>query len=393
LKKESSKSKILFCSSFTPPVNAGGGQNAFNFAKFLSEKNYKVTLLSLNRRGKLPSRSTSDELIIKRILYFNQNIASKVLSLFIILPNYFWYVAKSKLIFIYGGNIIGYEFIILIGRIFGKKVIFRSTMLGEDDVTTIIQKSAVLKPVRKWILGLMSYYFSINPEFTQSYIYVFGNNHNIIESVQGVDTRYFHPVRKYEIRSLRNKLGLPEDLLLIITVGFLVKRKGFTEIFKALEKLDIPFLYVIVGDFKVDKSHYLYHLRKEMNFLYDLGTNLLNDKILFTGPKENVNEYLQASDLFLLNSKREGVPNALLEAMACGKVCVVKSIIGIDQFISFHNENSMVFTKPQDIVPIIKDLNKNNKLCKRLEEKSFQTISANFSSERLLDILLKKGIL
>ena len=150
-----SNKRILFCSSFTPPVNAGGGKNAFNFAKFLSEKGLKVTLLTLNRRGKLPPREQVGTMKIMRILYFNYNLFTKLLSLLIILPGYFIYVVRNDVIFIYGGNIIAFEFIILTGRLLGRQVVFRSTMLGEDDMVTLIRKWHGLKRLRKDIIKMI----------------------------------------------------------------------------------------------------------------------------------------------------------------------------------------------------------------------------------------------
>ncbi|UCG26879.1 MAG: glycosyltransferase family 4 protein [Bacteroidales bacterium] len=393
MKPKEKYKRLLFCSSFTPPVNAGGGKNAYNFARFLADKGYPVTLLSLNRRGKLPPKSRTGNLFIRRILYFNHNLFTKLLSLFIILPSYIYYVCKNDIVFIYGGNIIGYEFIILTGRLLGKKVVFRSTMLDEDDIRTIIKRSSLLRPVRKLILQSVNFYFSINPEFTKSYVDVFHEKDKVFESVQGVDTRYFHPVNNDEKRKLRNKLGLPLDQCIIISIGFLVKRKGFKTIFEILGKLDFPFLYLVLGDYEVTVSHYLYHLNEEMKMLHQMGNILLGTKIVFTGPHVNVNEYLQASDVYLLNSKREGVPNALLEAMACGKTSVVKSLKGIDQYITYHNVNSLVIRYPEEIRLSLIKLRTNNGLRKKLEFESVRTVMGKCSFDEVLNRMLKHEIL
>jgi len=377
----------LFCSSFTPPVNAGGGKNAFNFAKFLSEKGLKVTLLTLNRRGKLPRREIVGSLKILRILYFNYNLFTKLLSLLIILPGYFIYVVRNDVIFIYGGNIIAFEFIILTGRLLGRQVVFRSTMLSEDDMVTLIRKWYGLKGLRKAVLSLISTYFSLNPEFTKSFLKICSEDKKVIESPQGVNTQIFYPVSKETKLILREKLGLPKDQFIIITVGYLLNRKGFAEIFENLAQLKIPFLYVITGDFEVGKSHYLYHLTDQMKHLYNYGINSLKEKILFTGPRENVNEYLQASDIFLLNSKREGVPNALLEAMACGIVSVIRNLPGVTNFITFHDENALVFENEDHMSKYIHKLfenpEKRDYLLKNAVETITQFASFKVVSEKL----------
>jgi glycosyltransferase involved in cell wall biosynthesis len=373
-----SNKRILFCSSFTPPVNAGGGKNAFNFAKFLSEKGLNVTLLTLNRRGKLPRREMAGSLKIVRILYFNYNLFTKLLSLFIILPGYLIYVIRNDIIFIYGGNIIAFEFIIFTGKLSGRHVVFRSTMLGEDDIGTLLSKGFPFKAIRKKILNMISTYFSINPEFTKSYLKVFNDDKKVIESPQGVNTKIFHPVSKEARLKLREKLDLPKDQFIIITVGYLLNRKGFTEIFENLVHLEIPFLYIIIGDFEVGKSHYLYHLTDQMKNLYNHGINSLKERILITGPKENINEYLQASDIFLLNSKREGVPNALLEAMACGILPVIKSIRGIDKFITFNRKNALVFNHPGEMGKLILEAYDNRSLINQLGWNDSNKINLSF---------------
>lgn len=49
----------------------------------------------------------------------------------------------------------------------------------------------------------------------------------------------------------------------------------------------------------------------------------IEEKVLFMGEKRNVNEYLQAMDVFVFPSKCEGFPLALVEAQAAGLCCFV----------------------------------------------------------------------
>ena len=381
--------KILFCSSYTPPVNAGGGKNAFNFAKFLSEKGLNITLLTLNRRGKLPPREMAGSLKIVRILYFNYNLFTKLLSLLIILPGYFIYVLRNDVIFIYGGNIIAFEFIILTGRLLGRHVVFRSTMLGEDDMETLLDKGVLFKALRKKILGMISTYFSLNPEFTKSYLSVYSCKSKVFESTQGVNTEVFHTVDQEKKVQIRKKLGLPSGKFIIISVGFLIKRKGFRQIFEVLSKLNIPYLYLVVGDYKINESHYLFDHAHEMTELYNKGHELLKSKALFTGPKENVSEYLQASDIFLLNSRREGVPNSLLEAMACGIAPVIRNIKGVNGFLTFHDKNAFVYNTPEEFNDRILDSFKSKKRRLFYGRKSSELVNKDSTFEVLYEKLTR----
>ena len=389
MKKPESLDKILFCSSFTPPVNAGGGKNAYNFAKFLSEKDYKVTLLSLNRKGKLKRRETTNGLRVVRILYFNYNIVTKIFSLLIILPGYFYHVLRNQIVFIYGGNIIGFEFLIWFGRLFNKKVIFRSTMFGEDDLESLVNKRFA-RNIRKKIMKGVTSYFSMNPAFTNSWEHIYKSNEKIFESVQGVNINVFSPANKEDKRELREKLNIPHDRIIIVTVGYLVKRKGFREIFESLSILDVPFHYVVVGNYSVPDYHYLVHINPEMKELYDIGKTMLGDKISFTGPVENVNEYLQASDIFILNSKREGFPNALLEAMACGLPSIIRQIPGIYNGFIRHEKNALFLEECERISGCINKLYNQPEKQKSIGENAIDSINEYASFEIVYNKLFSK---
>lgn len=387
--KPESLDRILFCSSFTPPVNAGGGKNAYNFAKFLSEKDYKVTLLSLNRKGKLKRRETTNGLRVVRILYLNFNILTKILSLLIILPGYIFHVLKNQVVFIYGGNIIGFEFLIYVGWLFNKTVIFRSTMFGEDDLETLVHKRFAGR-MREKIMKGITLYFSMNPAFTKSWENIYNSTEKVFESVQGVNIKVFSPANKEDKRELRAKLNIPHDKLIIVTVGYLVKRKGFREIFESLHNLDVPFKYLVVGNYSVPDYHYLVHINPEMKELFDLGITILGDKISFIGPVENVNEYLQASDVFILNSTREGFPNALLEAMACGLPSIIKQIPGIYNGFIRHGENALFLEECERISDCLIKLNNQSKTQKSIGENAVDSINEYASFEIVYSKLFSK---
>lgn len=52
----------------------------------------------------------------------------------------------------------------------------------------------------------------------------------------------------------------------------------------------------------------------------------LGDRFRFVGAQENVADWLHALDVFVLTSSNEGMPNAVMEAMAAGLPCVVTDV-------------------------------------------------------------------
>ena len=149
-------------------------------------------------------------------------------------------------------------------------------------------------------------------------------------SPQGVPDFFFSLPHK-EKGILRKGLNLPEGIPIIISIGHIIGRKGFPEIFQWLALLNQPFLYLILGEHNPTPTDRMYSKREEMLCLYTQGQQILGEKIRFEGVRKNVQDYLYASDIFLHGSLAEGFPNALSEALACGLPSVVRRIEGVNE--------------------------------------------------------------
>jgi len=121
----------------------------------------------------------------------------------------------------------------------------------------------------------------------------------------GVDTTKYIP-RIEEKSKLREKLGLPKDKKIIVFTGAFV---GFKDQRFAIEgfldsKATEDGIFVLLGDGPLLKT-----LKEEFG---------KNGNIVFPGFVSNAQEYLAAADMFVSTSKSEGMPNGVLEALACG---------------------------------------------------------------------------
>ena len=140
----------------------------------------------------------------------------------------------------------------------------------------------------------------------------------------GVDTGRFH---RGDQATSRQALGLPRQGTIILAVGHLTERKGFHLLIEALAGLQnqrpLPSL-VLVGDGVEGPA-----LRR---LAQTLG---VGDRVLFPGAIRNeaLPGWYQAADLFALASSREGWPNVLCEAQACGLPVVATDVWGIPEII------------------------------------------------------------
>ena len=142
----------------------------------------------------------------------------------------------------------------------------------------------------------------------------------------GVDTKKFYPLCRKEARE---KLGVPGDAKVILSVGHLTPGKGFDVVMKAIALLleESPqenLQLIIVGDGPFRKA-----LEKTGSIL-NLARN-----VSFRGNVSHEELFLlySAADLFCLASEMEGCPNVILESLACGTPVVATAVGGIPEII------------------------------------------------------------
>ena len=100
----------------------------------------------------------------------------------------------------------------------------------------------------------------------------------------------------------------------IVTVGRLEPQKN--------QKLLIDAFSLIADEF-ADYSLVVYgegSLREELEAY--IKEKRLQDRVFLPGAKSNIQDYIKDAELFVLSSDYEGIPNALIEAMAIGLPCV-----------------------------------------------------------------------
>jgi len=139
---------------------------------------------------------------------------------------------------------------------------------------------------------------------------------------RGVDETLFSPGDR---KAARLRLALPVDRRLLLWVGRMVPVKGLDTLLAACELLrqrGQDFQLCLIGD-----GPLLASLEAEVR------QRGLSDYVKFIGPiaHDQLGPWFQAADVTVLPSRSEGIPNVLLESLACGTPFVASSVGGIPE--------------------------------------------------------------
>lgn len=150
----------------------------------------------------------------------------------------------------------------------------------------------------------------------------------------GVDTSTFSGDEAKK-SSVRKALGIPEDAVFLLSVGELNHNKNHQTVLNALAGIDVPFYYAIAGTGLLKDQ--LLELIRDQN---------LQNRVSLLGFRADIPDLLQAADVFVFPSLREGLSVALMEAMAAGKAVVCSQIRGNTDLID--SEGGILFP-PADV--------------------------------------------
>ena len=157
----------------------------------------------------------------------------------------------------------------------------------------------------------------------------------------GVDVQRFRPAADAdEVRVLRTAIGIHQDLPVIVFSGSISPRKRPHLLVEALAQLNtqnMPCQLVLAGPVQVESYAQEMKLRAT-----DLGIDSL---VHWLGHVQRIEDVLRAADLFALPSSSEGMPAALVEALACGLPSIVTRISGCEDLV--ENEVNGFFVEPE----------------------------------------------
>ena len=224
---------------------------------------------------------------------------------------------------------------VLVGMICRKKVIIRIESpieLAQGISAESLQKmgisqsslfSRVIRSVQTRVLRRADSIIAISSEMRENLV-ALGIDPSRVQSIpNGIDTQKFCPVSLDAKIKIRHKLVLPTDKIIVTYTGRLAISKGLpmlVEIWPTLQEKYTDIHLVLVGSDAATHDSCL------SDILQQIRQYQLEQSVTFVGDVDNVDEYLQASDLYVFPSEYEGFGLSMVEALACGLPAVVTDV-------------------------------------------------------------------
>ena len=267
--------------------------------------------------------------------------------------------------------------IVLISKIFNKKVIIKMTSYGHDDVISIANKNRLFF----YIFSLANAYIGVSPIFKKMYYHTGMDRNKYYQISNGVDTGLFKPLGDNEDKNkIRSDLGLPSNIQLILIVGHFSIEKSANHVLDALIKLQKEISNKLGVVFIGSTNDHDFEVDKDLVDLMFSKSKEVRGKVFFVESTSNIEKYYQAVDMYVLPSAREGLPNALLEAMSCSLPVLSTRLTGITEWFITHNSNGLMYDYGDidTLAKLLKLLLKNKNLRDQLGHNARSTIVKNF---------------
>ena len=281
----------------------------------------------------------------------------------------------------------------IIAKIYRKKIITWTTLFGSDDPISVKRRKTGFLRYPSYLLS--DAFISISYPITQSFKKARINMRKVFQIPNMVDVEKFRPVSEEEKIKIRKKLALPIDKFIVISVGAIEYRKGWDVLIKAFKKVKEQgfnvFLLGVGPNRGVPERERFY--KNICNYIIE---NKLSKNILFTGEVKCVEKYMQASDIFVFPSRKEGLPNVVTEAMAVGLPCIVSDLDGISANDIFEEEESGIIINSYQsekyaefIIKLIRDHTLREKIGRKAREIAVSKFSKEIITNKYIQLFLK----
>ncbi len=268
--------------------------------------------------------------------------------------------------------------IIGVAKLLRKPLILKLGGVGQDDPGTI-------RP-RDWLFrrsySMVDRFIAPSPALERTLLDARLPGASIHRIPNGVDLSRFTPQSHGERGGLRRDLGLPVDATIVLFVGMIAAVKRPDLLFDAWARVRTELGSCSALIFCTTRSAF-----GEIDSAIAEGIRTraatlgVASDVKFVECAFDIERFYRAADIFVLPSDREGLPNALLEAMASGLPCIASSLPGITDVIVEDGVNG-VLVPPGDVERLadaLRAMAREPEHAHELGRRARQTIEAKYT--------------
>jgi glycosyltransferase involved in cell wall biosynthesis len=341
------------------PETSGGGLQARAVVRALRDDAEFVVLTTSADRS-LPSRSDEEGVPIRRVHVDMQSAVSKLTAGARFAVAFARLAPRVDIVNLHGFS---RKAIMLasLSRLFRKRfVLTLQTSVHDEPPAAQAAGSAAY-----WAYRSADLYLSVSPGLSRGFLDAGLPAARLRQVCNAVDTERFRPAAAVERRRLRRELGLPADLALVLFVGFFSRDKRPDLMYHAWADVaaqEPASGLVMIGATRAVHGEVDATLGPAIRA--QAARDGLADRLFFVEATPTIDTYFRAADLYVLPSIREGLPLALIEAMASALPCIASRLAGATDVLIDDQVNGLL-VRPDDRAGLAAALRRL--LCDRVE--------------------------
>jgi glycosyltransferase involved in cell wall biosynthesis len=237
--------------------------------------------------------------------------------------------------------------------------------------------------IEKYAARCTDFFISVADAMTEQATAVgIGRPEQFVTAYSAIEEKDFlEPIPQERKKQFRQKYGIAEDAVVLVTIARLFMLKGHDYIIESAKELSKRFencVWLFVGDGNL-AEHYKQQVRESG----------LAERIKFTGllPPGEIPLAIQSSDILVHCSLREGLARTLPQAMLCGRPAISFDVDGAREVV---NKNTGRLIEPKNVEQLIRacaELIQDEDLRKRLGQNGRESVKTKFAPETMVDTI------
>jgi glycosyltransferase involved in cell wall biosynthesis len=274
--------------------------------------------------------------------------------------------------------------LMILARVLGKRTVVKMSSLGHDDPVSFRRRH----PLLYRLFARADRLVSIGPAFTAAAAEARLPLGRVVSIPNGVDVARFSPATPERRLAARRDLDLPPEIPVVLCVAFFSAEKRQEALFDAwLDSRtaagDIALVFAgatrsASGEVDGTIAERIVARARELG---------LAGRLRLVEHASEIERLYDAADVFVLPSSREGAPNVVLEAMACGLPTIVSRLPGVTDALIDDGQNGILVDVDdrRALAGAIATVLGDRELAHRLAARARETAERRFGIERVAE--------